>query len=211
MQVQRLKNIIEKYYKALVSFAGGLLIILGVIDYFAKWGIIKFLLNFLTGIWSFVQFNFKLLVLLWLLVLTVFFLKKRVEKIVSPITDYNEISKLKNHLNTVVNPKLTNLTKGLEDLKKKVFDIERESLEKSFHRNKPGYIAESALVKLLEMDIDQGWFWRIHETLENVCNYLKKYSISSMTSADLTRQLNRLSSDEYTEIKKQIRNSIKIA
>lgn len=224
MWTQKAINILGKYWKKLISFGAGLtglLVLLGIIDYFAKWGIANFLFNCLFKIWLVFKPYINILFLLWLSILTFFFIKQNIEKRREQPSGINKMTmskitktleeRFKKFIDSDFKIRSFEINSKFDDINNRLFDIERKNLISSIDDDLVrGRVAIGSMIELLGMDIKKGWEWRIHEDLKMIRDYLEKYKIISQHSADLIKQLDCLGR-EYEKIIKEIKDLIAIA
>ncbi len=215
MQFQKAKTILEKYWKRFVSFGTGLLVLFGILDYANKWGIFSYLFKFISNIWLKVSPYLNILFLLWLLILTILFIKQTIEKgrKQSMGVDEGTMSKIiksleerfKKIIDLELKTRFSQINSELNDMRDKFLEIKRKNLESSIEdasaKEKSAMIF---MIELLKMDIKKGWEWRIDKDLEVIRDHLKKYKISIGNSTALIKQLDLLGK-EYEKIEKEIK------
>ncbi len=217
MKINKTISVLGRYWKRFVSLGTGFLVLLGILDYFTKWGIFRSLLNFFLKVSPYLNILF----LLWFLILTILIIRQilkrkkefasSINKIITPKIIETLEGRFKKFIASELKARSFKVNSRLDNIDNELFEINRRNvvstIEDALARGKS---ATKLMIKLLEMNIDKGWEFRIHEVLKMILDRLKKYKVTSEDSASLIKQLDRLEK-KYGKIKNEIEGLIVIA
>jgi hypothetical protein len=211
INIEKLKILFKNFWKEIIIGFTALSAIFAVVDYLTKWKILFFLKATVLNIWSVILSNFiNTLFFLWILILTIFLIKRgskkpeieEIRKELLKITK-NEISTsakglLENFRNQIssISSSIKSIQNQVIDLKRSVIDFE---IDKHLSKNQIGAI--SKMIEKLEMDIKRGW--GIEDTLYEIKEYIKNHGMPSVYLVNLNRTLGRVP-DDFRILKEEI-------
>jgi hypothetical protein len=141
-------------------------------------------------------------------------IKKEIEeKINSQFEEVNKrmFSSIEENKKLLISTIDSRINSKIQPLDEKLKDLEREAILVQIERHKSKkQIGEIMMLgDLLDFDIQKGWDWRIHDTLEEIKKYIEGKRLSSDVATDLQKILNKLPKD-FSKQKEIIESKINI-
>lgn len=113
---------------------------------------------------------------------------------------FDEIAKnFDDRVKSIINPKIEIINSDIHDLSKKDHELERSilSMEMNDMSIAPGN-RRRRCIEILELDIKQGWDFRINETLQNLVNFIKDEDLKLKDIGEIKIKIEKLDQEKYS-------------
>ncbi len=204
--MNKIKDIFKDLWGKIITILTAVVLFFTFVDFFIKWKMWIFIFSLLLSLFIFIWSHiFETAVLLWLVILTVYFLINRSKN--PKVTKENEkLDLIEKRLSDTIK-KQTDLDakiKSVESkLDNKIFDIERSlvDFEIEEHLKKSQVGALAMMLKKLTMDIKRGW--EVDDTLFEIKDYIKNHGMPHFYFTDLNKALGEIP-DDFKLLKEEI-------